>query len=261
MEAICRGGSVPVHQRPPRHDGGTAAKSFAFAFALWGWLSACGSSVAPARDAGAQVDAARVALDASAHADQPAQPPSNELTCANPGSYNASNWSGQCGTQVRWSIMTGADVDASQVSLVPVDTTVAALGALPRPATLPPDHRVAPLETTTYRLRNVQLITVNLQRDSDYHATLSDGPNLIRVEFPFPACVSPQSRFGCFITRARGAIDGRFTPGTVTTSPNETVTVVGIGFFDAIAGESYAAPNGVELHPVLGICFGRDCTL
>jgi hypothetical protein len=157
--------------------------------------------------------------------------------------------------------MTGADVDAAQVNLVPVDATIAGLGALPRPDPLPPDHRVAPIEMTTYRLRNVQLITIHLQQDSDYHVTLMDGPNMIRVELPFPGCVSAQSRFGCFISRARAAIDGRFAPGHRRIAAYETVTVVGVGFFDDKAGESYCAPNGLELHPVLGICFGRDCRL
>jgi len=39
----------------------------------------------------------------------------------------------------------------------------------------------------------------------------------------------------------------------------ETVTVTGVGFFDLLHGQSGAAPNGIELHAVLDICFGTDC--
>jgi hypothetical protein len=33
------------------------------------------------------------------------------------------------------------------------------------------------------------------------------------------------------------------------------VRVTGVGFFDKIHGQTGAAPNGIELHPVLGIEF------
>src|SRR5207249_3427110 len=100
---------------------------------------------------------------------------------------------------------------------------------------------------------------VRLQADGDYHVALSDGSQTIRVELPFPACVDAASAFGCFIAHARAAIDGRLAPGSGTLLPNVTVTVAGVGYWDVNAGESGAAPNGIELHPVLAICFGRDC--
>jgi hypothetical protein len=50
---------------------------------------------------------------------------------------------------------------------------------------------------------------------------------------------------------------------SVTTSPQNpaaTVTVVGVGFFDILHGQTGVAPNAIELHPVLQICFGKGCT-
>jgi hypothetical protein len=41
---------------------------------------------------------------------------------------------------------------------------------------------------------------------------------------------------------------------------DEPVTLFGVGFFDVIHGQRGVAPNGIELHPVLGICFGAGCT-
>jgi hypothetical protein len=40
----------------------------------------------------------------------------------------------------------------------------------------------------------------------------------------------------------------------------ERVRVTGIGFFDFIHGQAGVAPNGIELHPVLGITFLGDGT-
>jgi hypothetical protein len=37
--------------------------------------------------------------------------------------------------------------------------------------------------------------------------------------------------------------------------------VRGVGFFDRIHGQTGIAPNGIELHPILGICFGQNCSL
>jgi hypothetical protein len=37
---------------------------------------------------------------------------------------------------------------------------------------------------------------------------------------------------------------------------DERGSIVGVGFFDVIHGQRGVAPNGIELHPVLGICFG-----
>jgi hypothetical protein len=38
-----------------------------------------------------------------------------------------------------------------------------------------------------------------------------------------------------------------------------TVSLIGVGFFDKPHGQSGRAPNAIELHPVLGICFGAGC--
>jgi hypothetical protein len=62
------------------------------------------------------------------------------------------------------------------------------------------------------------------------------------------------------VKRVRTAFDAQF--GTVTGKMKHVsvpVTVVGVGFFDFIHGQTGVAPNGIELHPVLGMCFAAGC--
>jgi hypothetical protein len=54
-------------------------------------------------------------------------------------------------------VKTLSDQDRSRVNLTAVPSTVAALGALPRPALVPDNRRAAPVELTTYVVRAVLL--------------------------------------------------------------------------------------------------------
>jgi hypothetical protein len=42
---------------------------------------------------------------------------------------------------------------------------------------------------------------------------------------------------------------------------DEPVSLAGVGFFDFRHHQTGLAPNAIELHPVLDICFGTDCKL
>src|SRR5262249_18007831 len=100
--------------------------------------------------------------------------------------------------------------------------------------------------------------------DSDEHLVLGDAQqHSLIAEVPFPPCVGTGGNdlMKCASTRARAAVDNQFGASISTTPfyPNVPVTVVGIGFFDEIHGQHGVAPNGIELHPVLAICFGLDC--
>jgi hypothetical protein len=56
------------------------------------------------------------------------------------------------------------------------------------------------------------------------------------------------------ITDVRKALDQKFGSFKRKT-PNVPVTMTGIAFFDPIHGQEGVAPNGIELHPLLGISF------
>ena len=62
------------------------------------------------------------------------------------------------------------------------------------------------------------------------------------------------------MSRTRSEIDARYTVSASPLYPAATVTVTGFGFFDTIHGQNGVAANGIELHPILQICFGKDCT-
>ena len=159
---------------------------------------------------------------------------------------------------MRWSIKTGADSDAARVDRTPVVTTIADLFALMPPATRPESNRIAPVELTTYELRNVTLELAKLEFDSDYHLGVKDGSREMVVEAPIPGCVSNASPFAADIACARGQVDAKLAVSSAPLRPNLEVTVVGIGFFDEVHPD-FGAPNGIELHPIIGICFGHDC--
>ena len=181
-------------------------------------------------------------------------PSGGPLTCPSPGSYTKNG--GGCGSE-RWDIKTGIDNGASGVSLVPEPTTIAQLVAIA--AAGGGAVRSAPVEKTVWELRDVTLSMIKLETDSDYHIVLSDGPRTMIVEIPYPTCATG-SAWTCFLSRARGTIDAKLNVGTTPQYPALTVSMWGVGFFDYNHSQTGVAPNAIELHPVLQICFGKGCS-
>lgn len=225
-------------------------------------LVACGSPGGPAaqvsdapssplEDAGVLSDDGRTPNDASMQPD--AGPTGGAITCPGPG--NPVQTSGACGSE-RWPVKTGTDPQAAQLGLVPMPNTIAALVALP--AAGGGTSRESPTETTLWALKNVTLTELKLETDRDYHLVLSDGSKTLIAEVPFSACAT-NSPWLCFMSRSRSEIDAKFTVTTSPQYPAAVVTVIGFGFFDTLHGQNGVAPNAVELHPILQICFGKDC--
>ena len=166
--------------------------------------------------------------------------------------------SGSCGKE-RWSVKTGTDSQAGAVNLTPQDTTVAALSALAAPTSLPASSRISPTELQTFRLTNVTLVRYKLENDSDYHVDVTDGPSPMITEIPDPACVGAGSPFAAGIAAARAAFDAKFNVTNQFQTANIPATITGVAFFDAPHGQTGMAPNAIELHTILSICFGKDC--
>jgi hypothetical protein len=189
--------------------------------------------------------------------------------CSVGGSFDIANNSGSCGT-ARWSVKTGTDADAPSIPLAsPTITTVGALAVLPAPSSYP-DSRINSAEKTVFAIKDVGIVHASREIDSDYHLVLLDPTTqeTMIVEIPFPG-TSPDclktgnvsSPWRCDISNARAAVDAKFKVSSSTNNPNiQYATVVGVGFFDNEHGQTGVAPNGIELHPVLGICFGQGCT-
>ena len=179
--------------------------------------------------------------------------PAIPMVCLDPGAP-VDNGMG-CGNE-RWDIKTGTDAEASGISLIPQGSSVHVLIGLP-----PPDSvvaRVEPTETTVWQLTNVTLTELKEEADSDYHLVLSDGIKTMIAEIPFPSC-APASAWSCFISRARSQIDAAYTVTPTPVYPAATMTVRGVGFFDFLHDQNGVAPNAIELHPLLELCFGQDC--
>jgi len=158
----------------------------------------------------------------------------------------------RCGVE-RWEIKTLSDPDAERVNLAPVSTTVEALGALPRPSRTPQWSRVSPVEFTTYQI-DAYLGGFRRESDSDVHLILfgmtNERASLI-AEIPDPRCSGAcASGLSADFAKAREVLDEILAEPNPRDQPI-VVQVTGVGFFDRNHRQIGAAPNIIELHPVL----------
>ena len=167
----------------------------------------------------------------------------------------------RCGVE-RWSIKTGTDSAAADVDLAnPQNSSIAELVAIDPPRPIPP-YRVAPTEDTVFVV-NATLTAYRWEGgstgDSDYHLVLEDDQgNTMVAEIPDPNCVGDESPFASLIASARAEFDDVLTATTTFSTANIPVQITGVGFFDFFHGQRGAAPNVIELHPVLDIAFNPD---
>lgn len=174
----------------------------------------------------------------------PPVPPMLEIRCG-----------GHCGTE-RWEVKTLSDPARDYVRLEPVDATVEELVALQPSWDFVLGSRNAPVETTVYRVQ-ARLVAWRPEDDGDIHlilAGLRDSAATMIAEIPDPGCSGAcRSGFAEQYARARQAFE------TWVNAPDRLeeaiVTVRGVGFFDRNHGQIGAAPNYIELHPVLAIEF------
>lgn len=161
---------------------------------------------------------------------------------------------GSCGVE-RWAVKTGTDTTTNLVNLTPQNTTIASMRALAMPSSIPSTTRVpGSAETQAWRI-SATLTEFKLETDSDFHLVLSDASGLTMIaEIPSPSC-DAGSVWSTQIAHSRSAMTAKFTPTTSFQTANVPVIVTGVGMFDFAHGQTGAAPNQIELHPVLDICF------
>jgi hypothetical protein len=126
------------------------------------------------------------------------------------------------------------------------------------------------VEEEQFRLNDVTLIQWKKEGgssgDSDYHLVLQDGSGATMIaEIPDPGCIGANgggsSPFAQAIANARSTFDSTFGAPTTSWSYGPyTVSVRGMGFYDFSHGQTGASSSQVEIHPVLGICYGGGCT-
>ena len=179
------------------------------------------------------------------------------------GSSNSTDAQGEspaleCGL-FRRSVKNGEDADAPVVDLSqPVPTTLSTMRAWPAPPSFPAANRLAPHETTVWVV-NAILTKYRRASDQDYHLDLRDAAgNEITAEIPCPCCIDPRAPLTSLIAAARSNFDSLFTVTGSSQTTNITVRVAGVGMFDFPHNQTGAAPNFIELHPVIGITFNVD---
>jgi hypothetical protein len=163
-----------------------------------------------------------------------------------------------CGTG-RLSVKTGTDPDVSMVDLSNlVPTTLSIMRSWTASEPIPINMRFSPFEKTVYVV-NATLTLFRLDADSDYHLVLEDAQGrTIIAKVVCACCVGPQSPFLSSIIEARNQFDARLTATTSFQNVSIPVRVTGVGFFEFIQGLAGAAPNGIEIHPILDIVFDVD---
>lgn len=166
---------------------------------------------------------------------------------------------GACGVE-RWNVKTLQDPDATRVDLTPQDTTIQKLTSITAPPFNSAMPRRAPVEVSTFRVR-AALVGTRIEEDGDLKVLVA-APSMhltMAAEFPAAACtLRAPARLQTAMQRARQAIvDGCGTPGATGRNRYRLVrgkvTLIGVGFFDSVHGQTGGAPNGIELHPVLGV--------
>jgi hypothetical protein len=140
-----------------------------------------------------------------------------------------------CGVE-RWPIKTLKD----RPVLAPAQpTTVAHLTSLPRPANLP--NTRLPFEHRTFTV--VAAVTLDrAEADLDHHLVLRSGARTMIAETPSLACTGG----------AAPARRQQMEAARRAARPCARARVTGVAFFDFLHGQTGVAPNGIELHPVLG---------
>ena len=162
-----------------------------------------------------------------------------------------------CGTE-RWTVKTLSDAAHNKVDFKPKEATISWLISQERPYPSPPDQRIGPIEMQTYKVR-ARLITYKPEEDGDLHIVIAD------VEDPSKTMIAEIPSTDCAGAYASGHVEefrkARAVIIGLSDQVPRVVVVTGVGFFDFLHGQTGAAPNGIELHPVLKIEFESDSSL
>lgn len=168
-----------------------------------------------------------------------------------------------CGVE-RWHIKTLDDAYVDTINWTPTITTVNFMISQPVPKNFSTGNdttRYAPVEITSYRIR-ATLVGWTTESDHDFHLVIADlnsPSHTMIVEPPDATCSDAcASNFGNYYTSVRAKLTNCFgqAPSGFTNLPAGVVAdLTGVGFFDALHGQTGVAPNGVELHPLLSISF------
>jgi len=155
-------------------------------------------------------------------------------------------------------VKTGSDATRYQVQRTISFTSVGYLDHLTPPAsfgTYAQNHRIKWPEFRTWQINGVTLVAVKLEDDGDLHLRLRSSTGALMIaEIPQPGCVSSYSLWKTSISAARGYITSRYWVSLYSWHYiYRSINIRGLGFFDEEHNVTGAAPNDIELHPVIAI--------
>jgi hypothetical protein len=163
-----------------------------------------------------------------------------------------------CGSW-RWPVKTGSDATRHQVRRSISYTSVGYLDHLTPPKSFgsyAQNHRIRWPEFRTWQINGVTLVAVKLEADGDLHLRLRSAGKDMIAEIPRPDCVSSASLWKAGITSARSTVTSRYWVSLHKWHYlYRSINIRGLGFFDEEHDVTGAAPNDVELHPVIYIKF------
>jgi hypothetical protein len=165
----------------------------------------------------------------------------------------------------RWGVQTLSDPDRRAVDLTPARIGVAALRDLTPPGSLDASTpRLHGSERRVFRV-NARIVRATVQPNGDVRAIVAPRDDVNRtmaVEFHRRSCIryvyerDPQAHARRDLLDSCGAIAaGSFT------ELKGLVTIEGVGFWNGDPTAADAAPNGIELNPVIGFsgrCWPSD---
>ena len=165
-----------------------------------------------------------------------------------------------CG-EWRWPVKTLSDPDRKKVRFSPIRRTIAEFRRRTPPSHLGPSTpRTTKVEFHTWTL-HARPRKARIEGDGDIHLVIVAPKHPHRtmiVEFPKRSCVAAPFKRKRIAGARRRFINNCGSMSGAWARLKGSVDVTGVGFWDSVHGQAGVAPNGIELHPVLG--FSGACS-
>jgi len=172
----------------------------------------------------------------------------------------------ECAVERAW-IKNLSDRAARKIDLDPIPMTVEELTSMTLPRRWRPKMRRDLVEKFVYEV-TADVIGYKLEADSDYHVVVqgASGATMI-IEIVDPKCTKKkttevfQSQIETVRFQFAYMIGEPVSAKYIEIAIPRRLKITGVGFWDKPRGQKGAAPNGIELHPVLSLQVCDDCSL
>jgi hypothetical protein len=169
----------------------------------------------------------------------------------------------QCGVE-RWDVKTLSDADTINVNFGNIlESTVLEQCKLSEPEKIQKNLQRQSSETSVFAI-NCYVIGFKREEDMDIHIVIRDLDSNITMVAEYPSAHCPEvratSRYDRFLKLNEWFLANIGSPTSrfKTLRSPVKVRLTGVGFFDRKHGQKGLAPNGREIHPVLGMQLLKD---